>query len=77
MVKDALLHECFRNVMGKDHDLGIKVSRHLPGQATRAVLKELGEDVKGKGKGGGTFSRSPQREGDRGQDSRANQRQRR
>ena len=67
LVKDALLHDCFRNVMRKDHDLGIKVSRHLPGQATRSVLKELGEDVKGKGKG----------EGDRGQDSRANQRQRR
>ena len=77
LVKDALLHECFKGIMGKDNDLGIKVSRHLPGQATRAVLKELGEDVKGKGKGGGTFRRSPKREGDRGQDSRANQRQKR
>ena len=77
LVKDALLHECFKGIMGKDHDLGIKVSRHLPGQATRAVLKELEEDVKGKGKGGGTFRRSPKREGDGGQDSRANQRQKR
>ena len=43
-VKDAWLSSSFSTVLGKDYDLGRKVSRYLPGMATRLVMKDLGEE---------------------------------
>ena len=66
-VKDAWLSPSFNTMLGKEHDLGLKVSRYLPGMATRLVMRDLGEEpaVKGEGKGQpgrGSQRRSPKRE---------------
>ena len=68
-VKDAWLSPSFPTVLGKDFDLGLKVSRYLSGMATRLVMRDLGEDPgnKGEGKGHsgrGSQRRSPKREAD-------------
>ena len=43
-VKDAWLSPSFATVLGKDFDLGLKISRYLPSTATRLVMRDLGED---------------------------------
>ena len=68
-VKDAWLSPSFPTVLGKDFDLGLKVSRYLARMATRLVMRDLGEDPgnKGEGKGHsgrGSQRRSPKRESD-------------
>ena len=56
--------------LGREHDLGVTVNRHQPGMAARLVLKQLGEDVTGKGKGKSRGSdgscHSPKRESEGG-----------
>ena len=68
-VKDPWLRPSFATVLGKEFDLGLKVSRYPPGMATRLVMRDLGEDPGNKGEGKGQLGRvsqrrSPKREAD-------------
>ena len=60
-MKDAWLSTSFSTVLGKDYDLGLKVSRYLPGMTTRLVMRDLGEGFGNKSDGKGPLKRGSQR----------------
>ncbi|CAK9110275.1 unnamed protein product [Durusdinium trenchii] len=59
-LREALLHERWRVLQGRDKELGWRPARHMASGPARAVLQGLGLEAKGGGKG---KRRSPKREG--------------
>ena len=59
-VREVLLGEQFKDVLGRDFDLGFRAARQVVGGPQRAVLEGLGLPLPTKGSGKGR--RSPKRE---------------
>ena len=59
-LREALLHERWRVLQGRDKEPGWRPARHMASGPARAVLQGLGLEAKGGGKG---KRRSPKREG--------------